>query len=146
LHTFNSNLTYGYIIRIYRSSLTLVMVRWILTELCPLMKFSVSVHYLLNIQHSHSTRIWHMNTSTKAQVKFKFDHDFLQKNAHWTLKNNQKFLVSVHFLPKLKFDIWICQRNAQAKFKFGYGLMNFGSVMPLSLLNKNWSNRVMLPE
>jgi hypothetical protein len=67
-YTFNSNFTYGYVIRKSRSSLNLVMVRWFfLAELCPFyfkynMKFSASVHYLQN-GITHSTQTWHVDTS-----------------------------------------------------------------------------------
>jgi hypothetical protein len=51
-YIFNSNLTYGYVKGMRRSSSNLVMVRWFLAKLCPFhfennIKFSVSVHYLL---------------------------------------------------------------------------------------------------
>jgi hypothetical protein len=45
LHTFNSNLIYGYIIRLCRTNSNFVMVQWFLSELFFLRKFSVSALY-----------------------------------------------------------------------------------------------------
>jgi hypothetical protein len=144
LHTFNSNLTYGYVMRKYRSSSNLVMVRWFLAELCPFhfennMKFSVSVHYLPN-GTTHSTQTWHMDTSKECagQVQiWSWFSDFWQSYAPFTLKIIWNFQFLFIISPtvqhiQLKFDIWICFWNAQVKFKFGHGSMIFGRVMPLS--------------
>jgi hypothetical protein len=141
LHTFNSNLTYGYVMRKYRSSSNLVMVRFFFAELCPFyfekyMKFSVSVHYLPN-GTTHLTQTWHMDMSSDntGQVRiWSWFDDFWQSYAPFTLKiiwNFQFPFIMQHI--QLKLDIWIRQRNAQVKFKFSHGSMIFGRVMPLSL-------------
>jgi hypothetical protein len=126
-----------------RSSSNLAMVRWFLAELCPfhfenIMKFSVFVHYLPN-GITHSTQIWHMDTSKKyaGQVRIWpwFDY-FWQSNPPFTLKimwNFQfPFIISPMILHiQLKFGIWICQRNAQVKIEFGHGSVIFCREMPL---------------
>jgi hypothetical protein len=63
---------------------------------------------------------------------------FLAELCPFHFENNINFqfpfIISLtvgHF--QLKFDIWICHRNAQVNWKFGHGLMIFGRVMLLSL-------------
>jgi hypothetical protein len=110
--------------RKYRSKSNLVMVRWFLTELCPLMKLSVSVHYLPN-SWTHSTQIWHMDTSKKCteqvQIWSWFD-DFWQSHTLFTLKIIWHFQFPFIIYPsctnQLKFEIWICQKIRRSSSNF----------------------------
>jgi hypothetical protein len=145
LHTFNSNLKYGYVMRKYRSNSNLVMVRWFFAELCHFhfendIEFSVSVFYLPN-SITHSIPIWHIDTSLECagQVRiWSWFNDFLQSNAPFTLKMIWNFLFPFIISTKVlyiqhKFDKWIFQMNAQVKWEFGYGPITFGRDMSLSL-------------
>jgi hypothetical protein len=108
-------------------------------QLCPLMKFSVSVHYLPTVVHIQlNFKIWIRQSNT--QVKFKFIHGSmifgrvkpLSLKIIWNFQF--PFIISrtvIHI--QLKFNIWICERNAQLKFEYGPGSKIFGRVMPLSL-------------
>jgi hypothetical protein len=66
-------------------------------------------------------------------------NDIWQSNAPFTLKiiwNLQfLFIISLTVLHiHLKFDIWICQRDAQVKLEFGHGSMIFWqSYVPFTL-------------
>jgi hypothetical protein len=99
---------------------------------------SVSVHYLCN-SCTHLTQIWLMNMSYEntGQVWiWLWLNDFWQSYAPFTLKiklNVQfPFIISQTVLRiQLKFDIWVCQMNAQVKFEFGHGLNS--AVMSFSL-------------
>jgi hypothetical protein len=113
-NSFNSNLTYGYVMRKYRSSSNLVMVRWFLAELCPFyfennMKFSVFVHYLPN-GTTHST--WHIDASKECagQVQiWSLFNDFWQSYCPFHFENIMKFSVSLYYLPnstKHSTQIW----------------------------------------
>jgi hypothetical protein len=108
---------------------------------------SVSVQYLGNCCY-HLTHIWHMDISQENVVKFEFDHGSMIFNfifdrviplELWIRVRNFQFpFISsptvVHI--QLKFDIWICKRNAQVKFEFVIVRWFFGRVMLLQLWKK----------
>jgi hypothetical protein len=140
-----SNLAYRYVMRKYRSTWNLVMIRWFLAELCPFylknnMKFSVSVHYLPN-GITQSTQTWHMDMSWENTGQiwiWSWFDNFWQSYAPFTMKIiwifQFPFIISQTVLHiQLKLYIWICYEKIQVKFEFKHGLMIIGRVMPLLL-------------
>lgn len=54
------------------------------------------------------------------------------------LRKNGKFyfsiIISTTFVHiQLKFDIWMCYKNIQGEFEFGFGPIIFDRVVPLEL-------------
>jgi hypothetical protein len=75
----------------------------------------------------------------QAQISSQFDY-FWQSYAPFTLKNNMKFQFPFIISPavqhiQLKLDIWIRQRNAQAKLKFDHGSRFFAELRPFQFEN-----------
>jgi hypothetical protein len=74
--------------------------------------------------------LWHMNFINYYAYNLEFWIQIVND-----LCPHSMYVMHVYpavILSSVKFDIWICQRNAHVKFKFGHGLMIFGRVMPLS--------------
>jgi hypothetical protein len=89
----------------------------------------------LSPQHSNLTYGFAKEWAGQVQIWSWFD-DFWQSYAPFTLKMKWNFQFPFIISPRvlhipLKFDIWICQRNAQVKLEFGHSSLIFGRVMPL---------------
>jgi hypothetical protein len=145
VHLFNSNLTYECNIRKYRSSSNLVMVRVFWTELHPLIKSLITVHYkCISNGITHLSQIWHMDTSKKCPgqswILLWFEW-FLTELCPFHFKNNEQFSISFIISPmvlhiQLKYDIWIRQRNAQVKVEFGHCFLLLAELCPFYFVKK----------
>jgi hypothetical protein len=106
LHTFNSNLTYGYVMSKYRSSLNLVMVWWFLAELCP---FYLKIIWNFQFPFIISTTVQHIQLKLdiwicqeKIQVKFEFGHGSMIFGPNGTTHSTQTWHMDTvgFFSPK----------------------------------------------
>jgi hypothetical protein len=101
-YTFNSNLTYGYVKGMRRSSLNLVMVQWFLAELCPFtLKIIWNFQFLFII------------SPTVLQIQLKFDIWIRQRNVQVKIEFGHGSMIADRVIP---LELWKKIRNFKCLF------------------------------